>query len=253
MTASSNDPSSTDRSKREPREYRSVVVLTGAGISAESGVKTFRDNNGLWENHRMEEIATPEGFASNPELVQAFYNARRAQLKQVAPNPAHWALAAFERSFTGNFLLITQNVDDLHGRAGSRNLLHMHGELRKVRCIESHQVFDWAQDINADDECECCGLTETLRPHIVWFGEMPLFMDEIYRALEQCDLFLSIGTSGHVYPAAGFVQVANQAGAHTVEINLEPSQVQGDFAECIYGPASTAVPEFLSSIGSTSN
>ncbi|MGB1091676.1 MAG: Sir2 family NAD+-dependent deacetylase [Oceanobacter sp.] len=225
--------------------YERIVVLTGAGISAESGVKTFRDNGGLWESHSMEEIATPEGFAANPALVQRFYNDRRRQLKEVVPNKAHLALAEFEKSFDGEFLLVTQNVDDLHERAGSQHLLHMHGELRKVRCLDTDMVFDWKEDITEQSECDCCQNTRTLRPHIVWFGEMPLYMEEIYEALETCDLFISIGTSGHVYPAAGFVQIANQCGAHTVEINLEPSNVHGDFAEHIQGPAGTQVPEFL--------
>ncbi|WP_221799505.1 Sir2 family NAD+-dependent deacetylase [Oceanobacter mangrovi] len=231
-------------SQGEAHRYRRIVVLTGAGISAESGVRTFRDNDGLWENHHIEDVATPEAFDRNPELVQRFYNARRAQLKEVEPNKAHQALAAFEQAFDGEFLLVTQNVDDLHERAGSHKLLHMHGELKKVRCLQTRKVFDWDQDITKESYCDCCDLPG-LRPHIVWFGEMPLFMDEIYRALEQCDLFISIGTSGHVYPAAGFVQIANEAGAHTIEINLEPSQVKDSFAEHLYGKAGDVLPGYL--------
>ncbi|WP_430463023.1 Sir2 family NAD+-dependent deacetylase [Thalassolituus sp. LLYu03] len=230
---------------RQPMtQYRRIVVLTGAGISAESGLRTFRDANGLWENHRIEDVATPEAFVRDPELVQSFYNARRAQLQEVAPNGAHQALAEFERAFSGEFLLVTQNVDDLHDRAGSRNLLHMHGELLKARCLLTGKVFPFRDDITRATLCPCCN-RPTLRPHIVWFGEMPLFMNEIYQALERCDLFVSIGTSGHVYPAAGFVQVARQAGAHTVEINLEPSQTEDAFADRLYGPATQAVPGFF--------
>ena len=226
------------------RRYHRIVVLTGAGVSAESGVNTFRDNGGLWENHHIEDVATPEAFARNPELVQRFYNQRRAQLTAVAPNPAHVALANFEAAFDGDFLLVTQNVDNLHDRAGSRNLLHMHGELSKVRCVRTHRIYDWEGAVTPNSLCDCCQ-QPNLRPHIVWFGEMPLFMDQIYRALEQCDLFISIGTSGHVYPAAGFVQMAARAGADTVEINLEPSKVQDDFCEHIYGKAGIVLPHYL--------
>ncbi len=224
--------------------FRRIVVLTGAGISAESGLKTFRDGDGLWENHRVEDVATPEAFARNPELVQRFYNDRRRQLNDVTPNAAHIALAEFEQHFDGEFLLVTQNVDDLHERAGSQKLLHMHGELLKARCLNSGKVITFSDDISDDTACPCCH-QNSLRPHIVWFGEMPLYMDEIYAALDQCDLFVSIGTSGHVYPAAGFVQVAREAGAHTVELNLEPSNVEDAFAEHQYGPAGIEVPAFF--------
>lgn len=226
---------------------RKIVVLTGAGISAESGINTFRDNGGLWENHRIEDVATPEAFLRNPRLVQSFYNLRRAGLRDVAPNAAHLALAEFERTFAGEFLLVTQNVDDLHDRAGSQNMIHMHGELLKSHCTRTGQIHTQHDDISGDSLCQCCN-TATLRPHIVWFGEMPLQMDRIYQALDECDLFISIGTSGHVYPAAGFVEVANQSGARTVEINLEPSRGADAFAEAIHGPASVAVPEFLATL-----
>ncbi|WP_136680909.1 Sir2 family NAD+-dependent deacetylase [Neptunomonas sp. XY-337] len=231
-------------------EYRSIVVLTGAGISAESGIRTFRASDGLWENHPIEEVATPEGFAADPTLVHRFYNARRAQLQDTAvvPNAAHLALAELEQHFAGEFLLVTQNVDNLHERAGSHALRHMHGELLRLRCNESGYTFDHHGDSSENESCVCCGLKGTLRPDIVWFGEMPMFMDEIYTALSHCDLFLSIGTSGHVYPAAGFVEVANETGAHTVEINLEPSQKQSHFKEHIYGLASECVPAFVNSL-----
>jgi NAD-dependent deacetylase len=231
----------------EAGRYQRIVVLTGAGVSAESGVNTFRDNGGLWENHHIEDVATPEAFARNPELVQRFYNLRRAQLNSVNPNPAHQALADFEQAFEGDFLLITQNVDDLHERAGSQNLLHMHGELKRVRCVRTHRIYAFDGDVNSDTLCECCQMPN-LRPHIVWFGEMPLFMDQICRALEQCDLFISIGTSGHVYPAAGFVELASSMGAHTVEINLEPSKVKDAFQQHLYGKAGEILPEYLKSL-----
>lgn len=229
----------------EAKKAQRIVVLTGAGISAESGINTFRDSGGLWENHRLEDVATPEAFHRDPEFVQRFYNARRAQLNSVTPNPAHIALAEFEAAFEGDFLLVTQNVDHLHGMAGSKNLIHMHGELRKSRCVHTGKVHPQTSDITNTSHCECCQQAQ-LRPHIVWFGEMPLYMDEIYQVLENCDLFISIGTSGNVYPAAGFVEIANSVGARTVEINLEPSNGAAAFKETIHGLASSEVPAFLS-------
>lgn len=225
-----------------------VVVLTGAGVSAESGIRTFRAADGLWEEHRVEDVATPEGFQRNPQLVQAFYNARRRQLQQpdVVPNAAHLALANLESVLGDNFLLVTQNIDNLHERAGSRRVIHMHGELLKVRCCRSGQVIDWPGDLSADERCHCCQFPAPLRPHIVWFGEMPLEMERIYQALAEADYFIAIGTSGHVYPAAGFVHEAHAHGAYTLELNLEPSQVESQFDEKIYGPASRVVPEFVS-------
>ena len=224
---------------------RSIVVLTGAGISAESGIKTFRASDGLWENHPVDEVATPEGFQRNPVLVHEFYNQRRRQLlsEQIKPNLAHFALAKFEHSFTGAFLLITQNIDNLHERAGSQNLLHMHGEILKMRCLNSELVFDTREDILIDTECRCCRSPGNLRPHIVWFGEMPFHMQQINHALENCDLFVSIGTSGNVYPASGFYQTAKIRRAHTVELNLEATG--SSFAEQIYGKASAVVPAYF--------
>ncbi|SFM92315.1 NAD-dependent deacetylase [Izhakiella capsodis] len=225
-----------------------VVILTGAGISAESGIRTFRAADGLWEEHRVEDIATPEGFARNPRLVQAFYNARRQQLQQpdISPNPAHTALASLERVLGDNLLIVTQNIDNLHERAGNANVIHMHGELLKVRCTQSGQILDWADEVTDNDRCHCCQFPAPLRPHVVWFSEMPLQMDDIYQAIAGADYFLAIGTSGHVYPAAGFVHEAKLHGAHTVELNLEPSQVNSEFDEKIYGPASEVVPAWVS-------
>jgi NAD-dependent deacetylase len=232
------------------KNYNRIVILTGAGISAESGIKTFRANDGLWEGHRVEDVASPEGFTRNPGLVQAFYNERRRLLNTNAmhPNKAHLALAELEQRFPGEVLLVTQNIDDLHERAGSKNLIHMHGELNKARCLRSEQVFDWVGDITENSRCGCCNLPATLRPHIVWFGEMPFEMERIYSALLQCDLFISIGTSGHVYPAAGFVQLASAAKADTVELNLERSLVNDVFQISIQGSATTIVPAYVEQI-----
>ena len=231
-----------------------LVVLTGAGVSDESGVPTFRASDGLWCGHRIEEVATPEGFAADPALVQDFYNLRRRQLAEVQPNAAHRALADLATRWEGDFLLVTQNVDDLHDRAhvetplaSGFDLIHMHGELLKARCTASSVVCDWTGDLEAEHASPHHPLGR-LRPHIVWFGEIPLEMERIERALEACDLFVSIGTSGAVYPAAGFVQSARRAGARTVEINLEPTQARRLFDEGVYGPATEAVPAFFAGL-----
>lgn len=223
-----------------------IVILTGAGISAESGIRTFRAADGLWEEHRIEDVATPKGFIANPKLVQRFYNERRQYLKHpdVKPNPAHFALVELEKALGKNFLLVTQNVDNLHERAGNQNLIHMHGELLKVRCVTTDQIYDWHDDITKDSLCECCQTT-TLRPHIVWFGEMPLEMDYIYDQLARTDFFISIGTSGNVYPAAGFMSYAKSHGAHTVELNLDPTLGTSQFDESHQGLASKIVPEYV--------
>lgn len=227
-------------------DFSSIVVLTGAGISAESGLKTFRDHDGLWENHRVEDVCTPEAFARNPKLVQDFYNSRRRQLLADAkPNAGHRALADFERRFDGQFTLITQNVDNLHEQAGSRDVVHMHGELLKARCTHTQEVVEWRPDIEASSTCPCCGQAGRLRPHIVWFGEVPLYMERIEQALSQCDLFVAIGTSGEVYPAAGFVSLAEAYDAHTVELNLAPSAGRNRFVEHHYGPASVIVADYF--------
>jgi len=229
---------------------KSIVILTGAGISAESGIKTFRASDGLWENHRIEDVASPEGFIRDAELVHNFYNQRRQQLlgSSVKENAAHIALAKLEKQFDGEVLLITQNIDDLHERGGSQYVLHMHGELLKKRCQKTHQISECFNSVSSSTECECCAEPGNLRPHIVWFGEMPFYMDEIYSALSRCDLFVAIGTSGHVYPAAGFVEIAQQAGADTLEINLEKSQVASNFDSGLYGKASEKVPQWVESI-----
>jgi len=225
----------------------SIVILTGAGISKESGLDTFRDADGIWSKVRLEDVATPEAFQRDPARVQDFYNMRRRALLQAGlqPNPAHDALARLEREWRGEILLVTQNVDDLHERAGSKRLIHMHGEMLKARCTDCDHVAPVAVDLTAESECARCGTLGTLRPHVVWFGEMPFEMERIYQALADCELFVSIGTSGTVYPAAGFVGEARLHGARTVELNLEPSEGHSRFHEAIHGPASIVVPDFV--------
>lgn len=226
--------------------YKNIVVLTGAGISAESGVSTFRDSGGLWEKHRIEDVATPEAFRRDPVRVQNFYNMRRAQLSAVEPHAAHFALGRLEQALNGRVTIVTQNVDNLHERGGSKNIIHMHGELSKVRCQACRQVFDWLADCTQETPCPACGQSPALRPHIVWFGEMPFEMDRIESLLYECDLFVSVGTSGNVYPAAGFVAAVRSHGmAHTIEVNLEPSEGVSYFAETRHGKAGDLLPELV--------
>jgi len=222
-----------------------IVILTGAGISKESGLDTFRDADGIWAKVRLEDVATPEAFHRDPALVHDFYNARRERLADVTPNAAHLALARLERDWRGEVTLITQNVDDLHDRAGSRNLLHMHGELTKVRCPACHLVIAWPGALSTASQCPDCQ-SKGLRPHVVWFGEVPIGMHYIYTAIEKADMFVSIGTSGSVYPAAGLVGYALQKGVErTVELNLEPSDGSRLFDEKHYGPATEVVPAWV--------
>lgn len=228
-----------------------IFVLTGAGISAESGMGTFRDTDGVWARFDPMKLCSPQGFEQDPDLVQSFYNARRHNLLSATPNPAHVALARLEDELGtrgGELFLCTQNIDDLHERAGSRHVVHMHGELRKARCMACNSVTAWDDDLGGLDDCPACGTTGMLRPHIVWFGEIPLYMDDIQHALEDSDLFVSIGTSGAVYPAAGFVGAARQMGIRTCEINLEPSENARVFEERHYGPASEAVPAWVKQV-----
>jgi NAD-dependent deacetylase len=224
-----------------------IVILTGAGISAESGLATFRGPDGLWEGHRVEDVATPEAFARDPALVHAFYDARRARLVTVEPNAAHKALRRLDAEWPGELLLVTQNVDDLHERAGSRRLLHMHGEVRKGWCLDCGERFPWDGPM-AGGSCPVCRAEGQVRPDIVWFGEMPYEMDRIEEALRRCDLFVSIGTSGAVYPAAGFVQTARYCGANTLEMNLEPSIGSMLFDESRIGKAGALVPAWVEEI-----
>ncbi|MDH3451976.1 MAG: NAD-dependent protein deacylase [Gammaproteobacteria bacterium] len=227
--------------------FQSIVVLTGAGVSAESGIRTFRGSDGLWNGYAVRDVASPQAFERDPGLVHRFYNERRRQLQDTAirPNAAHVALASLERKFAGEYLLITQNIDDLHERAGSRHVVHMHGEILKARCTASGKVSVVESDLSDSSACSCCPDEHPLRPHVVWFGEKPLYMDTIYRALANCDLFVAIGTSGQVYLAAGFAELAAAKGAHTVELNLQPSAVASHFAEKRYGTATELVGDFV--------
>jgi len=228
-----------------------IFILTGAGISAESGLKTFRDNDGLWENHRVEDVATPEAFARDPDLVQRFYNLRRAALADAQPNSAHIALARLQdalESHDGTLTLVTQNVDDLHERGGVSGVIHMHGELMRALCAACAYAWDIADDLHVDSQCPACGTKGSARPDIVWFGEMPYHMDRIEAALMRADLFVSIGTSGAVYPAAGFVHAARSQGIRTIELNMEPSLGSNYFDEARHGPAGRIVPEWTDQI-----
>ncbi len=221
-----------------------VVVLTGAGISAESGVRTFRDSGGLWEGHDVEAVATPEGFARDPELVQGFYDARRRAVAAASPNAAHRALARLEEALGEELLVVTQNVDDLHERAGTRRVVHMHGELLRARCTACHERHPWAADLIDAPPCPACG-ERALRPDVVWFGEVPYELERIERAVTGCALFVSVGTSGSVYPAAGYAALAASTGARTLELNLEPSEISHFFDEVRTGPAASLVPAWV--------
>jgi NAD-dependent deacetylase len=223
----------------------SIVILTGAGISAESGVPTFRGVDGLWEGYRIEEVASSQGFGSMPEKAHQFYNMRRAALKTVVPNAAHEALAKLEREWPGEFLLITQNVDDLHERAGSQKLLHMHGELLKVRCIACEAAMTWTEDLQITTPCPECEAAGGMRPDIVWFGEMPYHMEEIEKALSSAAIFICIGSSGVVYPAAGFAATAERHGARCIEVNMEATKISKRFKERRIGPASVEVTKLV--------
>lgn len=232
------------------RSCHRILVLTGAGISKESGLDTFRDAGGIWATVDLEEVATPQAFDRDPAKVHDFYNARRRALRNpnVTPNLAHRALTRLERNWDGQLLVVTQNIDDLHERAGTRQLVHMHGELLKARCEGCDKIVEWPDDLGIDSVCPGCWQAGGLRPHVVWFGEMPLDIERIHEAVESCDLFIAIGTSGVVYPAAGFVEGARRAGARTVELNLEPSDGHSRFAERICGPATETVPAFVSDL-----
>jgi NAD-dependent deacetylase len=225
----------------EQRRIERIVVLTGAGVSAESGLATFRDARGLWEKHNPMDIATPEAFARDPQLVYRFYNARRNQLREAAPNSAHRALARLQREFPGHVFLVTQNVDDLHERGGSEQVCHMHGQLRSMRCQACNALMSAEADYDSGSSCTLCGVTGRLRPDIVWFGEFPYHMEEIEGQLAACDLFVAIGTSGVVYPAAGFVQQALSHGAMTIEVNKHTSEVSGLFHQQRQGDATRQV------------
>jgi NAD-dependent deacetylase len=228
-------------------KIRNIVILTGAGVSAESGIDTFRSAGGLWEQHRVEDVATPEGFARDPELVLRFYDMRRAAIQTKQPNAAHEALGRLDAEWPGELLIVTQNVDDLHERGGARRLLHMHGEHLLAWCTACDTRSPWTAPLLDRPPCPQCG-ARSLRPDVVWFGEMPYHMDAINHALRQADLFVSIGTSGAVYPAAGFVRTARALGAHTLELNLEAGQGSSWFHESRLGPATELVPAWVDEI-----
>lgn len=221
---------------------RNIVVLTGAGLSAESGLATFRDSGGIWTRYDYREVATPEGFAHNPALVHEFYNLRRRDVAGARPNAAHVALARLEAAHTGSVTIVTQNVDPLHEAAGSRSLIHMHGELQKALCALCGARHAWLDDLAVATPCPSCGRASGMRPDVVWFGEVPYHMERIGEAIAQADLFISIGTSGNVYPAAGFVREASAHGARTLELNLEPSDGASLFDRALTGPATKLVP-----------
>ncbi len=227
-------------------KLNNIAILTGAGISAESGLETFRGSDGTWNKYQIEDVATPEGFARNPDLVNSFYNERRKDAAKVVPNAAHIALAKLEKHWCGDFLLITQNVDNLHERAGSKKLVHMHGTLNHVICLACQEISFWCDDVTSGSVCPNCSQIGQLRPDIVWFGEMPYHINEIEQALHKADIFISIGTSGTVYPAAGFVSLAHAAGAKCFELNLTCNTANsGIFDHAINGPASSTVPELV--------
>jgi NAD-dependent deacetylase len=228
--------------------FKRIVVLTGAGISAESGISTFRDKDGIWAKVDQRDVATPEGFARNPQRVLDFYNARRRASGDAKPNAAHLALAKLEaeRGADGGVLVVTQNIDLLHEAAGTRNLIHIHGQGDLALCNHCQGRQPWGrEDLRLDLQCSSCGTAGGLRPDVVWFGEMPYHMDRVYEELGRADLFLSIGTSGNVYPASGFVAEARSRGAHTVELNLEPSEGVSMFHEAHHGPATQVVPMYV--------
>lgn len=224
-------------------ETRNIVILTGAGVSAESGIDTFRGGGGLWEQHRVEDVATPEAFARDPDLVLHFYDMRRAAIQTKEPNAAHFALAELDTAWPGELLIVTQNVDDLHERAGAKRVLHMHGTHLNAWCTACDQRSPWRDSLIERPPCPACG-ARALRPDVVWFGEMPYDMERIYAALRRADLFVSIGTSGAVYPAAGFVRDARELGVRTLELNLERSQGSAWFNETRLGPATELVPQW---------
>lgn len=224
------------------RTYKHIVFLTGAGISAESGLSTFRSENGLWNNHRVEDVATIEAYYRNPDYVHQFYNNMRPELLKAQPNPAHLAITELQQKYPAQIDVVTQNVDTLHEKAGNQNIYHIHGQINQIVCMNCGHVFETWGDVSSEDKCEHCGTVGMLKPNIVFFGENLLYMNKVDRLLQECDLFVSIGTSGVVYPAAGFVQIAKMFGADTVELNMETTSNNRLFDRHIYGPAGTTLP-----------
>ena len=230
------------------RIYKNIVILSGAGISAESGLSTFRSENGLWNNHRVEDVATIEAYYRNPDYVHQFYNEMRPELYKANPNPAHKAITKLQEKYQANINVITQNVDVLHEKAGNKNVYHIHGQINQIVCLNCGHVFETWGDITSEDKCEKCGTVGMLKPNIVFFGENLLYMDKVDSLLKNCDLFVSVGTSGVVYPAAGFVQIAKMFGADTYEFNMEKTSNNLLFDHHIYGPAGTTLPKFVNEL-----
>ena len=230
------------------RLYKNIVILTGAGISAESGLATFRSSNGLWNNHRVEDVATVEGFQRNPALVHDFYNELKIEIQKAKPNPAHLAITKLQKEYPGTVSVITQNVDTLHEKAGNTNICHIHGQINQAVCLNCGHVLETWGDVNTETVCRQCGVPAMMKPNIVFFGENLLCMDKVDRLLEQCDLFVSIGTSGVVFPAASFVQIAKLNGAETYEFNLETTSNNRYFDHHIYGKAGETVPQFVDTL-----
>ncbi len=225
--------------------YEKIVILTGAGLSAESGLATFRDSGGIWAQYDYRDVATPEGFQRNPNLVYEFYNMRRREGAKATPNSAHKALARLQREYSGEVVLVTQNIDNLLEQADAQSLIHMHGKMTKMLCTNCDARLPWTEELSAELKCPECELLGGMRPDVVWFGEVPYEMQDIAAAVGACDLFIAIGTSGNVYPAASFVAAARENGAHTVELNLAPSDTTGYFAEHVHGPATEIVPDYV--------
>lgn len=230
------------------RVYKNIFILTGAGISAESGLSTFRSENGLWNNHRVEDVATIEAFARNPDYVHEFYNQMRPELFKAEPNAAHLAITKLQHEYPANINVITQNIDVLHEKAGNANILHIHGQINQIVCLNCGHIIESWGAYSSEDECENCHICGMLKPNIVFFGENLLYMDKVEKLLQSCDLFLSIGTSGVVYPAAGFVQTAKFFGADTYEFNMEKTSNNLLFDHHIYGPAGTTIPQFVDTL-----
>ena len=227
------------------RKYKHILFLTGAGISAESGLSTFRSENGLWNNHKVEDVATIEAYLRNPDYVHQFYNDMRPDLFKAKPNPAHLAITELQNNCSAQIDIVTQNVDTLHEKAGNKNVYHIHGQINQIVCMNCGHVFETWGDVSSEDKCEQCGISGMLKPNIVFFGEDLLYMDKVNVLLRTCDLFISVGTSGVVYPAAGFVQIAKMFGADTVELNMEKTSNNLLFDRHIYGPAGTTLPALV--------
>lgn len=227
------------------KKYNNIVFLTGAGISAESGLSTFRSENGLWNNHKVEDVATIEGFYRDKEYVHSFYNEMRPQLNSAKPNPAHLAITRLQQNYPAKVSIITQNVDTLHEKAGSENVYHIHGQINQIVCMNCGHVFESWENCNSNDKCKKCEIVGYLKPNIVFFGENLLYMDKVDGLLKTCDLFISVGTSGVVYPAAGFVQICKMYGADTYEFNMEETSNNYYFDKHIFGPAGTTLPKFI--------